>query len=1006
MDGDEPRNGYPKLHILRDGAEISNSPFSMRMFGTATAYDTGVNYYYSTKLPASNAYSYFVEAWDISGQKASGEPTNPKDAPDVAQASVKMYIMKTKWGSSGSGDGQFSYPFGVAVDATGNVFVADTSNNRIQKFASDGRFITKWGSSGSGDGQFSGPYGVVVDASGNVFVADRSNHRIQKFASDGTFVTKWGSCGSGDGQFSYPRGVAVDASGNVFVADVSNHRIQRFTPDGTFSTKWGSSGSGDGQFSQPLGVAVDASGNVFVVDFGNNRIQRFTPDGRFITKWGSEGSGDGQFSLPHGVAVDASGNVFVADYNNNRIQRFTPDGTFSTKWGSSGSGDGQFGYPLGAAVDASGNVFVVDFGNHRIQKFKPYLADTTPPTGTPSTPTDTGTYSTSTAITFSWDKGAAIDAETGIGGYRLQVKGVKGTVTETIFDASVGNVSYTVANVTNSFTCYARVKARNSYGVEADDAYWSDWSDGITIDATPPTGKPATPTDACTYSTVTAITFSWGTGTSADAETGIGGYRLQVKSVKGTVTGTTFDAVIGNVSSYTTVNATHSFTYYARVKARNGYGVEAEDAYWSDWSDGIMIDTIPPTGKPSTPIGAGTYSPSTAIAFSWNKGTAVDAETGIGGYRLQIKSGTETIFDADIGNVLFYTIVNATTSFTYYARVKAKNGCGVEADDAYWSDWSNGIMIDTTPPTGKPATPTNTGTYSTSTTISFSWNKGAADDAETGIGGYRLQVEGVRGAATETVFDVGVGNVLSYTIVNATHSFTYRARVKAKNGYGAEAEDTYWSDWSDGIEVDTEPPKVSIIRLPADEPQIKSGRVTLTGTTESGATLSQITIKDQRGNILLQGKIYFATIDSDGKINITIDSGELARNYPLSSKIVIELTIKDKAGNLITKCSSPIDFTASTGERFTLYNNLFDPTKNEGMIIKYELTENTEVSIMIYDFRGNLVKSLVDSYQCAGIYTKTWNGRNDNNGIVVSGIYLIQIKAGGFKEIKKVAVVE
>ena len=108
----------------------------------------------------------------------------------------------TKWGSYGSGDGQFNAPSGVAVDSSGNVYVADTDNHRIQKFNSSGGFITKWGSSGSGDGQFNYPYGVAVDSSGNVYVADTSNDRIQKFNSTGGFITKWGSYGSGDGQFN------------------------------------------------------------------------------------------------------------------------------------------------------------------------------------------------------------------------------------------------------------------------------------------------------------------------------------------------------------------------------------------------------------------------------------------------------------------------------------------------------------------------------------------------------------------------------------------------------------------------------------------------------------------------------------------------------------------------------------------------------------------------------------------------------------------------------------
>ena len=152
----------------------------------------------------------------------------------------------------------FSYPRGVAVDGNGNVYVADTNIHCIQKLSPDGILLAKWGSEGSGDGQFSGPYGIAVDKkSGNVYVADTGNSRIQKFSLDGVFLAKWGSEGSGDGQFSKPYGVAVDESGNVYVTDTENNRIQKFSPDGGFLVKWGSTGSGNGQFYKPFGLAVD-----------------------------------------------------------------------------------------------------------------------------------------------------------------------------------------------------------------------------------------------------------------------------------------------------------------------------------------------------------------------------------------------------------------------------------------------------------------------------------------------------------------------------------------------------------------------------------------------------------------------------------------------------------------------------------------------------------------------------------------------------------------------------
>jgi tripartite motif-containing protein 71 len=290
----------------------------------------------------------------------------------INQAPVSgTYQFVFKWGFLGFNNGQLYAPEGVAVDASGNVYVIDKDNHRIQKFSSTGRFMTTWGSSGSGDGQFNSAKYVAVDESGNVYVVDTNNDRIQKFNSNGSFISKWGSNGTGDGQFKYPEGVAVDASGNVYVADTNNDRIQKFSSNGSFITKWGSFGSGDGQLFAPYGVAIDASGNVYVADFGNSRIQKFSSNGSFITKWGSRGIGDGQFKNPANVAVDASGNVYVVDPGNHRIKKFSSNGSFITAWGSSGNSDGQFYAPEGVAVDASGNVYVVDSGNSRIQKFAP-----------------------------------------------------------------------------------------------------------------------------------------------------------------------------------------------------------------------------------------------------------------------------------------------------------------------------------------------------------------------------------------------------------------------------------------------------------------------------------------------------------------------------------------------------------------------------------------------------------------------------------------------------------
>ena len=205
-----------------------------------------------------------------------------------------------------------------------------TTGVRLAQSTSPGpTFVATWGGYGSEDGQFRQPSGIASDASGNIYVADRNNQRIQKFAPDGEFITKWGIFGDEDGDFLYPIEIATDASGNVYVVDQKSPRVQKFDSEGNFVTKWGDYGSEDGEFhldyrfhKGPAGVATDASGNVYIIDQGNLRIQKFDSEGNFVTKWGSSGSEDGEFSHPHSAAVGPSGNIYVADTYNNRIQKF------------------------------------------------------------------------------------------------------------------------------------------------------------------------------------------------------------------------------------------------------------------------------------------------------------------------------------------------------------------------------------------------------------------------------------------------------------------------------------------------------------------------------------------------------------------------------------------------------------------------------------------------------------------------------------------------------------
>jgi DNA-binding beta-propeller fold protein YncE len=280
---------------------------------------------------------------------------------------AERYAFSAMWPENAN-NWYFDKPGGVAVDGSGNVYVADTNNNRVKKYAANGSPLAEWGGFGSGDGQFNAPGGVAVDSSGNVFVADTGNHRIQKLDSAGSYVTKWGTSGTADGEFASPAAIAVDSSGNVYVADTGNNRIQKFDGSGSHLGTYAGAG-----FSAPKALAIDGvDGAIFVADAGNNRIQKLDATGAYVAEFGSAGTGDGQFAAPGGLAVDSLRNVYVADTDNNRIQKFTTSDpylvyAYSAQFGSFGSNNAQFNKPGGMAIDGDGDLWMVDTGNDRIK---------------------------------------------------------------------------------------------------------------------------------------------------------------------------------------------------------------------------------------------------------------------------------------------------------------------------------------------------------------------------------------------------------------------------------------------------------------------------------------------------------------------------------------------------------------------------------------------------------------------------------------------------------------
>lgn len=206
------------------------------------------------------------------------------------------------WGTTGWQDGRLNSPTGILADDNGDLFVADTGNNRIQVFDSIGTFDRKW----SG---LSGPTDLVFDSLGFLYVLD-NNNRISKYLTNGALLARWTLSGSAD-----VTDIAIDSLGNIYVT--RSDRVQRYSSNMSLITEWGSAGSGSGQFSQPQAILIDANDNVFVADTGNARIQMFDNTGTYIGEWGS-----GQLSQPQALAIDTASNIYVADVGNQTIQVF------------------------------------------------------------------------------------------------------------------------------------------------------------------------------------------------------------------------------------------------------------------------------------------------------------------------------------------------------------------------------------------------------------------------------------------------------------------------------------------------------------------------------------------------------------------------------------------------------------------------------------------------------------------------------------------------------------
>jgi DNA-binding beta-propeller fold protein YncE len=249
-------------------------------------------------------------------------------------------------------------PAYIKHDQQGNLYVTDSDENehnshraRIVKLSPTGQLLSEWHVfTAFRSYPASGPFGLAVDASGTIYVADMGDNTIKKLSATGTLLATWGKTGSAPGELSNPEGVALDPQGNVYVADFNNSRIQKFSSTGTLLAVFGNRGRSIEQLKNPVGIDVDIQGDLYVTDLRNHRIVKFSSEGTFLTAW--SGAGGKQFSSARDVTVDRVGNIYIADARNSRIVKFSPTGKLLAIWERVGLG------LFGLTVDSQGNIYV------------------------------------------------------------------------------------------------------------------------------------------------------------------------------------------------------------------------------------------------------------------------------------------------------------------------------------------------------------------------------------------------------------------------------------------------------------------------------------------------------------------------------------------------------------------------------------------------------------------------------------------------------------------------
>jgi len=288
-----------------------------------------------------------------------------------AQAGEVKFEHVMTIGSEGTEEGQFKYVEDFAFTKDGLLLITDAARAWVQAFdKGTGKFIARFGGKGDEDHSLVKPEGIAVDADGNIFIADYNTGFIKRYDPSYKWTLTFSEYGSDKGQNIKSEFMDI-RDGRLYLPEAGNHRVDVFDLNGKFLFDFGGQGAELGKMNNPESAKFASDGKLYVADLKNDRIQVFDKDGKVLKTWGQTGSGRGEFKSPAGIAIDREDNVYVTEIGNDRVQVFDKDGNFLSMWGKKGSAIGEFGNLHGIIVDkGTGLIYVADTANNRVQVFK------------------------------------------------------------------------------------------------------------------------------------------------------------------------------------------------------------------------------------------------------------------------------------------------------------------------------------------------------------------------------------------------------------------------------------------------------------------------------------------------------------------------------------------------------------------------------------------------------------------------------------------------------------